>query len=117
VVHGDPNYYLQIDSNIIIVIGQCFILAIADFVMKNSYVEYEGRVYVQVIGTAMGTSLSVQAANCYVYQLNDSDRAYNLYNQSIVILAVFLYDFYKMMIGYVAQTLVSEKHCMPRIKT
>ena len=46
-----------------------FILVLARWVLENNYVEFEGVIYHQLIGTAMGTIFSVMFANIFMLWL------------------------------------------------
>lgn len=45
------------------------IVKILEFVLKNNYMDYEGRCFLQQVGTAMGTSVAVIFANIFMFIL------------------------------------------------
>lgn len=70
---------------------------LARFTLRNSYVQYKGTVYLQKIGTAMGTSSSVEYANIFMLKLED--KAFNLYQHNLELAKRFLDDYYFLMSG------------------
>ena len=81
--------------------AKSFMIAIAKFILFNSYVEYKGVVYLQLIGAAMGTSSSVAYANIYMLKLED--QAFNLYRFNIELAERYLDDYYLLFKGSAAQ--------------
>lgn len=47
------------------------ILALCEFVLRNNYMQFEGRYYRQLQGTAMGSNLAPPYANIYVFQATE----------------------------------------------
>lgn len=45
------------------------IISILDFVLRNNYIDYEGRCFLQLVGTAMGTPVAVIFANIFMFIL------------------------------------------------
>ncbi|CAF4103023.1 unnamed protein product [Rotaria sordida] len=69
------------------------IIRLSRFVMKNNYFSYDGQLYHQVRGGAMGSPLTLTVANCYMFfyeqqiikQINNSEGLYFRYIDDIFI--------------------------------
>jgi hypothetical protein len=86
-----------------------FIIQLALYVLRNAYIYYRGKRYLQRIGTAMGTIASVPFANIYMLKLEDA--AFNRFEQFIVFGFRFLDDYAITLTGQ-ANTMVKFRQAL-----